>query len=284
MTILDLSKPSDGGSILFGKRIVVTRAHSQASELVRRLCELGAEVIEFPTIAIEPPREYAPMDRAIEQLQNYEWLFFTSVNGVESFFNRLRQLGKNSHALEHLKVVAIGPETSGRLEVEGVHACLVPAKYQAEGILEELNPSQIRGGRILIPRAAKAREVLPETLRQWGAIVDVVEAYQTVLPRNHKLSLNELLEQNRLDVILFTSSSTVVNFVQLLGRQDLARKLDGVIVGCIGPITAQTAIDHGLDVRIISSEFTIPGLVDAIVRHYVSRDPQIQPSSGITRS
>jgi uroporphyrinogen III methyltransferase/synthase len=276
MAIGTLSKqPSDGSSVLAGKRIVVTRARSQASELARRLCELGAEVIEFPTIAIEPPREYAPMDRAIEQLHNYEWLFFTSVNGVEFFFNRLRQRGKNSHALQDLKVVAIGPQTARRLESEGLHACFVPAKYQAEGILEGLNPSEIHGGRILIPRAAKARELLPETLRQWGAIVDVVEAYQTVLPQNHKLSVNELLEQDRIDLILFTSSSTVVNFAQLLGAQDLAPRLEGVIVGCIGPITAQTAIDSGLDVDIISSEFTIPGLVDAIVRHYVSNDPRI---------
>ena len=276
MAIGNLSKqPSDGSSVLAGKRIVLTRARSQASELARRLCELGAEVIEFPTIAIEPPREYAPMDRAIEELHNYEWLFFTSVNGVEFFFNRLRQLGKNSHTLEHLKVVAIGPETARRLEGEGVHAYLVPAKYQAEGILEGLNPAEIHGRRILIPRAAKARELLPETLRHWGAIVDVVEAYQTVLPQNHKLSLNELLEQNRIDVILFTSSSTVVNFIRLLEGQDLAPRLEGVIVGCIGPITAQTAIDHGLAVRIISAEFTIPGLVDAIVKHYVSSNARI---------
>jgi uroporphyrinogen III methyltransferase / synthase len=274
--VSNLSKqPSDGSSILSGKRIVVTRARNQAGELARRLCELGAEVIEFPTIAIEPPREYAQMDRAIEQLHTYEWLFFTSVNGVEFFFNRLRQLGKNAHALEHLKVVAIGPQTSGRLEREGVHVRFVPAKYQAEGILEELDPSQIRGCRILLPRAAKARKILPETLRQWGAIVDVVEAYQTVLPQNHKLNLNELLEQNRIDMILFTSSSTVVNFVQLLEAQDLARRLQGVIIGCIGPITAQTAIDSGLGVRIISAEFTISGLVDAIVGHYVSCDPRI---------
>ena len=271
MATVNLSKqPNAGSSILSGKRIVVTRAHKQASELARRLSQLGAEVIEFPTIAIEPPREYAPMDRAIEQLHRYEWLFFTSVNGVDFFFNRLRQLGKSSHTLEHLKVVAIGPQTAGRLEREGVHACFVPAKYQAEGILEGLKPSQIHGCRILIPRAAKARQVLPETLREWGAAVDVVDAYQTVLPQNPKPSLNELFEQNRIDMILFTSSSTVVNFIQVLEAHDLQRRLEGVIVGCIGPITAQTAIDKGLSVRIISTEFTIAGLVDAIVTHYVS--------------
>jgi uroporphyrinogen III methyltransferase / synthase len=272
-------QPSNRGSVLSGKRIVVTRARSQASELARRLSEFGAEVVEFPTIAIEPPREYAPMDRAIEQLQAYDWLFFTSVNGVQSFFNRLRQLGKNSQALEHLKVVAIGPETAGRLEDEGVHPYLVPAKYQAEGILEGLNPAEIRDRRILIPRAAKAREILPETLRQWGASVDVVEAYQTVLPQNHNVGLNELLQQDQIDVITFTSSSTVVNFVRLVEGEDLVRIFKGVAIGCIGPITAQTAIDSGLRVDIMSSEFTIQGLVDAIVRYYRSGDARIQQRS-----
>jgi uroporphyrinogen III methyltransferase/synthase len=272
-------QPSNRSSVLSGKRIVVTRARSQASELARRLSEFGAEVIEFPTIAIEPPRQYAPMDRAIEQLQAYDWLFFTSVNGVQSFFSRLRQLGKNSQALEHLKVVAIGPETAGRLEDEGVHAHLVPAKYQAEGIIEGLNPAEIRGRRILIPRAAKARELLPETLRQWGASVDVVEAYQTVLPQNHNVGLNELLQQDQIDVITFTSSSTVVNFIRLFEGEDLLRILKGVVIGCIGPITAQTAIDSGLRVDIISSEFTIPGLVDAVVTYYGSGDARIQQRS-----
>jgi uroporphyrinogen III methyltransferase/synthase len=275
MAITNVStQPNSGSSILSGKRIVTTRARKQANELTHRLSALGAEVIEFPTIAIEPPREYAPMDRAIKQLDSYRWLFFTSVNSVDFFFNRLRQLGKNSHALEHLKVVAIGPQTAGRLESEGVHGALVPAKYQAEGILEELDPSQVRGCRILLPRAAKARQVLPETLGRWGAFVDVVEAYQTVLPQQFKPSLNELFEQNRIDLILFTSSSTVVNFAQLVETQDLAGQLHGVAVGCIGPITAQTAIDHGLSVQIVSAEFTIPGLVDAIVRHYVSCNPR----------
>jgi uroporphyrinogen III methyltransferase / synthase len=272
-------QPSNRSSVLSGKRIVVTRARSQASELARRLSEFGAEVVEFPTIAIEPPRQYAPMDRAIEQLQAYDWLFFTSVNGVQSFFSRLRQLGKNSQALEHLKVVAIGPETAGRLEDEGVHAHLVPAKYQAEGIIEGLNPAEIRGRRILIPRAAKARELLPETLRQWGASVDVVEAYQTVLPQNHNVGLNELLQQDQIDVITFTSSSTVVNFIRLFEGEDLLRILKRVAIGCIGPITAQTAIDSGLRVDIISSEFTIPGLVDAIVTYYGSGDARIQQRS-----
>lgn len=265
----------NASSVLSGKRIVVTRPRPQASELAHRLSELGAEVIEFPTIAIEPPLDYAPMDRAIEQLHDYHWLFFTSVNGVQSFFNRLRRLGKDSQAIENLKVVAIGPETAGRLEGEGVHAYLVPAKYQAEGILEGLNPAEICGRRILIPRAAEAREILPETLRQWGASVNVVQAYKTVLPQEHQLGLQELSNE-KIDVITFTSSSTVVNFLRLLDAEDPVRILDGVIIGCIGPITAQTAIDSGLRVDIVSREFTIPGLVDAIVKYYEAAETRVQ--------
>lgn len=272
------SQRSTGSSILSGKRIVVTRPRTQASELAHRLSGLGAEVIEFPTIAIEPPLDYAPMDRAIQQLHDYHWLFFTSVNGVQSFFNRLRQLGKDSQAIEHLKVVAIGPETARGLEGEGVHAYLVPAKYQAEGILEGLNLAEIGGRRILIPRAAKAREVLPETLRQWGATVDVVQAYKTVLPQEHQLGLHKL-SQKQIDVITFTSSSTVENFLQLVAGKDPVRILQRVIIACIGPITAQTAIDSGLSVDIISSEFTIPGLVDAIVKYYESAETRVQEHS-----
>jgi uroporphyrinogen III methyltransferase / synthase len=265
MAIEEFSSQQADSSLLSGKRIVVTRPRTQLGELARRLSELGAEVIEFPTIAIEPPTDYAPMDHAIEQLNQYDWLFFTSVNGVQSFFDRLRRLGKNCQALDHLKLVAIGPETAGRLKGEGAHVYLVPAKYQAEGILEGLNPAEIRGRRILIPRAAKAREILPETLRQWGASVDVVQAYQTVLPQDYQFGLHELFKK-QIDVITFTSSSTVENFLRILEGEDPNRILQGVIVACIGPITARTALDSRLRVDVVSSEFTIPGLVTAIVK------------------
>jgi uroporphyrinogen III methyltransferase / synthase len=278
MAIEEFSSQQADSSILAGKRIVVTRPRTQSGELARRLSELGAEVIEFPTIAIEPPTDYAPMDRAIEQLNQYDWLFFTSVNGVQSFFDRLRRLGRNSQALDHLKLVAIGPETAGRLKGEGAHVYLVPAKYQAEGILEGLNPAEIRGRRILMPRAAKAREILPETLRQWGASVHVVQAYQTVLPQDYQFGLHELFKK-QIDVITFTSSSTVENFLRLLEGEDPNRMLQGVIVACIGPITARTAFDSGLGVDIVSSEFTIPGLVAAIVKLYQSAETGYQKRS-----
>jgi len=265
-------------SVLAGKRIAVTRARTQAGELARRLIELGAEVIDFPTISIEPPMDYTPMDRAIEQLKQYDWLFFTSVNGVQSFFDRLRHLGKNSQGIKHLKVVAIGPETAGRLEAEGIPVYLVPAKYQSEGILKELDPAEIRGRRILLPRAAKAREILPETLRQWGASVDVVQAYQTVLPQACQYGSHELFRK-QIDAITFTSSSTVENFFKLLKGEDPSRILQEVVVACIGPITAQTVIDRGLRVDIVSSEFTISGLVAAIVKFYESPGTRV-PARG----
>ena len=264
-------------SVLSGKRIVITRPRKQAGELRRRLTELGAKVIEFPTISIEPPGDYEPMDRAIAQLHQYDWLILTSVNGVQSFFDRLRHLGKDSHSIEHLKVVAIGPETAGRLRDEGVHVCLVPAKYQAEGILEGLNAAEISGRRILIPRAARAREVLPQTLREWGASVDVVQAYETVLPHRQS-GLHELF-QKQIDVITFTSSSTVENFIRLLEGEEFNQILQEVIVACIGPVTARTVMDSGLRVDIVSSEFTIAGLVAAIVRFYESADTENQKRS-----
>ena len=272
------SSKRQGDSVLSGKRIVITRPRKQAGELTRRLTELGAEVIEFPTISIEPPADCEPMDRAIAQLQQYDWLFFTSVNGVESFFNRLRHFGNDSKDIEHLKVVAIGPETARRLQAEGVHVYLIPAKYQAEGILEELNAAEIRGRRILMPRAAKAREILPQTLRQWGASVDVVHAYETVLPQAGEFGLRELFKK-KIEVITFTSSSTVENFLRLLKGEDPNQILQAVIVACIGPITAGTATDRGLRVDIVSSEFTIAGLVGAIVKFYNCAETGFQKRS-----
>jgi uroporphyrinogen III methyltransferase/synthase len=261
-------------SVLSGRRIVITRPRAQGGELARRLYKLGAEVIDFPTIAIEPPIDYAPMDSAIAQLNEYDWLFFTSVNGVQSFFDRLRHFGNDFRDIEHLKVVAIGPETARRLEGEGVHVYLVPTKYQAEGILEGLDSAEICGRRILMPRAGKAREILPETLRQWGASVDVVHAYETVLPQDCQFGLRELFKK-QIDVITFTSSSTVENFLRVLEGEDPVPILRGVTIACIGPITARTAIDSGLQVDIVSAEFTIPGLVAAIVRFYESAETRV---------
>jgi uroporphyrinogen III methyltransferase / synthase len=253
---------------LSGKRIVVTRARAQASIFVRRIEALGGEVIEFPTIEIQGPESYTPLDDAIAKIHTYDWLIFTSVNGVEQFLSRLQMLNKSIADLTGVEVGAIGPETAKRVAIAGVRNCLVPQQYQAEGILEVLEPETMRGKRVLIPRAAQARDILPETLRQWGAKVDVVEAYRTSVPKTDSSGLKSLLQARGVDMVTFTSSSTVINFVGLLQGQSLGELLDGIGVACIGPITKKTVEELGGRADVVSEEFTIPGLVDAIVDYF----------------
>ena len=260
--------PSDSLNVLKGKRILITRARSQAPSLAQRIESLGGEVVEFPTIEIKPPASYGPLDEAIKHIASYDWLIFTSVNGVEHFLRRFAKFGKNLTDLAGIEVGAIGPETAKRLTTAQIQPRLVPKLYQAEGILEALIPENVLGKRILVPRAAKARDILPETLRQWGARVDVVEAYQTVLPEVDVSALCRLLLDGAIDVITFTSSSTAINFAALLGEQDLSRLLSKTVIACIGPITRKTVEDLGMRSAIVSEEFTIPGLVKAIVDYF----------------
>jgi len=253
---------------LRGKRILVTRARSQALSLAQRIESLGGEVVEFPTIEIRPPESYGPLDQAINQIGSYDWLIFTSVNGVEQFLDRFEKLGKNIADLAGIEVGAIGPETAKRLTATQIQPSLVPKQYQAEGILEALISETVLGKRILIPRAAKARDILPETLRQWGARVDVVEAYQTVLPQVDVSALCQLLREGTIDMITFTSSSTATNFAAMLRDQDLPGLLSGAVIACIGPITRKTVEDLGMRSEVVSVEFTIPGLVSAMVDYF----------------
>ena len=253
---------------LSGKRIVITRARSQAAGLARSIEELGGLVVEFPTIEIQPPRDILPLDAAIGRLSSYDWLMFTSVNGVERFFARMAHFGRSVSDLKDIQIAAIGPETAGRLQSAGVKDCLVPAAYQAEGILDDLQSESLRGKRVLIPRAAKAREILPETLRQWGAEVDIVEAYQTVLPKADAAKLKEMLRRRAIDMITFTSSSTVVNFARLFDGQGLTEILAGTPIACIGPITKNTVEELGGIAAVTAQEFTISGLVCAIADYF----------------
>ena len=266
LRVRDEAKP------LAGKRIVVTRARAQAGALAERIEELGGEVIEFPTIDIQPPESFSAFDAAVARIESYDWLIFTSVNGVEPFLSRLQHVGKSVSSLAQLKVGAIGSETAKRLESAGIRAHLVPERYQAEGILDALTAEIIRGRRVLIPRAAEAREVLPETLREWGASVDVVVAYRTVVPPTDVQPLAELLKQRKVDVITFTSSSTVKNFVCLFGGRSLAAIGAGAAIACIGPITQTTVQELGGHADVIATEFTIPGLVRAMVDYFSRRE------------
>ena len=256
---------------LAGKRIVVTRARAQARALAKQIEELGGEVIEFPTIEIQPPENFSAFDAAVAKIESYDWLMFTSVNAIAPFLARLQHGGKTVKMLEHLDVGAIGPETAKELAANGVSCCLVPQRYQAEGILDEVTPDLMRGKRVLIPRAAEAREVLPDTLRKWGAAVDVVVAYRTAVPVLDVAPLAKRIRRREVQVITFTSSSTVKNFVRLFNRKNLAEIVNGSAIACIGPVTAYTVEQLGGHAAIVATEFTIPGLVSAIVDHFESR-------------
>jgi uroporphyrinogen III methyltransferase / synthase len=253
---------------LAGRRIVVTRARKQAGGLAQRIEALGGEVIEFPTIEILAPASFADLDRALRQIDNYHWIIFTSVNSVEPFLERLNLAGKTVRDLGHAQVAAIGAETAKRLAAAAVMVAVIPSRFQAEGILESLDPSALAGKRVLIPRAAKARDVLPETLRQWGATVEVVEAYRTVAPVFDATAICRRLQQGDVDMITFTSSSTVSNFVQLCGGDSLTALAGAAAVASIGPITAKTIEELGGRVAVMAQEFTIEGLIAAMIDYF----------------
>ncbi len=262
--------PSRSGP-LAGKRIVVSRARDQAEALSFPLRELGAEVLEIPFIEIRPPASFRALDDSLRQIHNYDWLILTSVNGVKALAGRIRHLGLDALNFVHLKVAAIGPATEQALEAEQFQVDVVPDKYVAEAVVSSLR-AQVKGQRILLVRAKIARDVIPEELRRAGAVVNVVEAYETVAPEASRSRLQAALQDSskKPDVITFTSSSTVRNFVSLLNLEEDGRParppiLEGVKLASIGPVTSVTLRQLGLPVDIEAREYTVPGLVRAIV-------------------
>jgi uroporphyrinogen III methyltransferase/synthase len=254
---------------LFGKRIVLTRAQEQAGEFARLLRAYGAEPISAPTIKMIPPSDWDALDQAIAALSSYSWLIFTSVNGIAPFMERLKTARRDVRALAHLQIGAIGPRTAEELRRYGLTADLIPSEYQAEGMVAAMSRHELRGTKVLIPRAEVAREMLPEQLRAQGATVDVIAVYRTVPPEAGLSRLKEQIQAGAIDVITFTSSSTVTNFVDLIGGAQEARRLGAkTTIACIGPITARTAEEYGLPVTIMPGENTIPALAQAIVRFY----------------
>ncbi|MEK6815288.1 MAG: uroporphyrinogen-III C-methyltransferase [Nitrospirota bacterium] len=257
---------------LFGRRVVVTRTRTQASALSSRLVSLGADVLECPTIEIAPPDSFALLDKAIERIAAYHVVIFTSVNGVARFFERLWGAGKDARVLEGAKIAAIGPATGEAIEKWGVRPDLTAKVFQAEGVLDVLPREAIRGSRILIPRAAEAREVLPLELRARGATVDVVPAYRTIRPQTGAIEeVRKGLDDGTIDAVTFTSSSTATNFIEMLGEGSPRLKLKGVTVASIGPVTSETVRRLGLPVTVEAAEATIPALVDALVDHYKTK-------------
>ncbi len=249
---------------LFGKTVVVTRSRAQASELSERLSDLGAEVLEFPTIKIADPEEWEPVEEAIRNLGVYDWVVFTSVNGVDYFFDRMSKMDADARQFAGCRVAAIGPATAARCTERGIRPDYVPDEYRAEGVLEGFCERGVgEGTRVLLPRALEAREVLPETLREHGALVDVVPVYRTVLGAGDDNVLERLAE-GTVDIITFTSSSTVRNFMKLAEGTDIAPTLRKALVASIGPITSDTARELGLKVGVQAEEYTISGLIAAI--------------------
>ena len=253
---------------LSDKKILITRAREQSTEFTTQLKKLGAEVIEFPTIEIVPPLSWRNVDHAIAQLKSYDWIIFTSANGVNFFFQRLKEKGKTRRSISGIKLCAIGPATAKQLKKKGAQVDYIPKEFVAESILRGFKRMGIEGKQILLARAKKARDVLPEGLRRMGARIDVVEVYRTVKPKGGVMRLKRLLEKKEVDVITFTSSSTVSHFIDLLKKEALKNLLKRVIIACIGPITARTVREAGLKVHIQPEEYTTPGLTQAIAEDF----------------
>jgi uroporphyrinogen-III synthase len=267
---------------LAGIRILVGRARHQAGALSDQLRKAGAEVIEIPFIEIRRPKSFKPLDMALKNLAAYDWLILTSVNGVEAMWSRINQLKlkvgnavttkDKSGALapegKRLYIAAIGPATEKAIEQRGAHVDVVPKEYVAESVVQSLK-NKVKEKRVLLVRAKVARDVIPRELRKAGAQIDVVEAYETVVPRSSRARLRAALKNpgKRPHVVTFTSSSTVRNFVELLGPAQKARHkaLAGIRTASIGPVTSATLRELGLPVDISAKKFTIPGLVKAII-------------------
>ncbi len=276
-----MSKKPNAGTAqpLTGIRVLVGRARHQASALSSELRQRGAAVIEIPFIEIRKPRSFQPLDAALKNLGTYDWLILTSVNGVEAMWDRMKQLRlmRNGSAEEGLlRIAAIGPATRKAIEQRGAKVHVVPKEYVAESVVRSLK-NKVKRKRVLLVRAKVARDVIPRELRKAGAHVDVVEAYETVVPQSSRARLRATLKnpRRRPHVVTFTSSSTVKNFVELLGPSMAHERRPTVLVeiqmASIGPITSSTLREQGLRVDIAAKEFTVPGLVAAIVQAFAPK-------------
>lgn len=255
---------------LFGKRVLVTRSKDQASELSRLLLQHGAEPVELPTVRIEETVSQAQIEKLISRLSDYDWVIFTSVNGVEILFRQLKNCRFDARHFKGVRIAAIGPTTAATLEKHGLLADYVPAEYVAEGIVSGLGKLGVCGKRILLARAEQGRPALAQGLRALGATVEEIALYRIMPAQNDDPILKRLLKEGKIDIVTFTSSSTVRNLVAMLnGRLSCLEK---ACVACIGPVTAATAVELGFRVHIVAKEHSIPGLVHALVSEF-GREP-----------
>jgi uroporphyrinogen III methyltransferase/synthase len=261
-----------------GKTVLVTRARTQSEEITTRLEALGAAVIHFPTIEFIPPNSWTSLDGSIGRLREYDWIVFTSANGVHFFFKRLSELRQEDagQLLAGHVLCAIGPATARAIQAAGGNAAVVASDSRAEGALTAIvdhagGEANISGLRFLIPRARIAREALPDGLRRLGAKVDAVEAYQTIKPDVDPEAIIRLFKDYSIDAVTFTSSSTVSNFAELAGLSDLSDLLATTLVACIGPTTAETAARHGLTTVVQPELHTAAALVEVVVESIGSK-------------
>ena len=264
---------ASGARPLEGRTIVVTRAAAQAQRFVQLLESAGARVLQAPTIAIEPPSSWEPLDQALDALESFQWVIFTSVNGVAMVDRRLGARGLAWAAVARRRVAAIGPATADALAEHGVRVQVVPDEYRAEALVERLRPLVAPGDRVLLPRAKETRDVLVVELKRLGAIVAEVPAYQTRRVDDGVGRLREAFAARAIDAVTFTSSSTARNFAELFSDGERRSWRGRVTVASIGPITAATAAEYGLATDVMPSEYTIPALARAIA-DYFTRVPR----------
>jgi len=249
---------------LLGKRIIVTRAREQAGQLSSRLREAGAEVFEAPAIKIVSRTDSPAVKAAIARIAEFDWVVVTSVNGVRYLFEALDAAGLDARTLGGKKLAAIGPATAQALRDRGLRADAVPEEFKAEGLVEAMGDTSVKGRKILIARAEEARDVLPEELRHKGAEVTIAPVYSSIMPPDATENLKRIFVKKRPDMIAFTSSSTVKNFMKMAE----GKNLDGIDIASIGPITSETIRGFGLKIAVQPAEYTIPMLVDAIIEYY----------------
>ncbi|MFN3479284.1 MAG: uroporphyrinogen-III synthase, partial [Thermodesulfovibrionales bacterium] len=252
---------------LFGQRVLVTREHSGGFE---RLEELGAEIIELPTIEIQPPTNYSELDSSISRIDSYNWIVFTSANGVRYFLKRFFELDRDIRDLKGLKICAIGTKTAAEIKKYGIKVDLVPEEFRAEGLIEAFSRvgEPVDRLRILLPRAEVAREVFPEKIRSLGGHIDTPPAYRAVRPDMHGKRLKRFLKEGRITIATFTSAATFKNFLEIMGEEAI-ELLKGVKIAVIGPVTAEAIEKKGLKVDIMPEKATIEAMVDEIIKSVI---------------
>lgn len=266
---------------LFGKRILITRSRAQSKKMADKIAKQGGAPILFPTIEIMPPQDYGKLDHSIMGIGAFDWVIFTSVNGVDRFFQRFFEIRQDIRDMAGPRIGAIGPMTAAAIRDRGIKVDSLAKEFVAEGLIAQFPRAEVVGKRFLIPRAEQAREVLPDGIREMGGEVEVVPVYRTVRPDDSKIEeVRGMLLNKQVDAVTFTSSSTVTHFVEMLNRNDLPDLLEDVRVASIGPVTSRTASELGLTVHVEASQYTVDGLVNALARHFGSEKADEIPHHG----